>query len=82
MICDVHSALTERRVYREPMPAARARAIMSGMSGKLDPDLLRAYAPILAVDAVPIGALARYDRPMPTIAEYDVLLSGPYAGTA
>ena len=32
--------------------------------------------------AVDVGALARYDRPMPTMAEYDVLLSGPYAGTA
>ena len=31
---------------------------------------------------VDIGALARYDRPMPTMAEYDVLLSGPSAGTA
>ena len=28
------------------------------------------------------GALARYDRPMPSMAEYDVLLTGPCAGTA
>ncbi len=33
-------------------------------------------------DAVDVGALARYDRPMPTLAEYDVLLRGPCAGTA
>ena len=32
--------------------------------------------------AVDVGALARYDRPMPTMAEYDVLLSAPCAGTA
>ncbi len=48
-ICDVHSALTERRVYRAPIPPAQARAIMEGMSGQLDPDLLRAYRPVLAL---------------------------------
>ena len=31
--------------------------------------------------AIDLGALARYDRPMPTMAEYDVLLSAPHAGT-
>lgn len=34
-------------------------------------------------DPVDVGALTRYDRPMPTVADYDVLLlSGPCAGTA
>ena len=28
------------------------------------------------------GVLARYDRPMSTMAEYDALLSGPCIGTA
>ena len=32
--------------------------------------------------AIDVGALARHDRPMPTRAEYNVLPSGPYAGTA
>ena len=32
--------------------------------------------------AIDVGALARYDRPMPTMAEYDVLLSAPCAGRA
>jgi hypothetical protein len=33
--------------------------------------------------AVDVGALARYDRPMPDLAEYDTLLvSTPCAGTA
>ncbi len=32
--------------------------------------------------AIDVGELARYDRPMPTMAEYDVLLCGPCAGTA
>jgi hypothetical protein len=33
-------------------------------------------------DPVDVGVLARYDRPMPTMGEYDVLLSAPCAGTA
>lgn len=47
-ICDVHSALTERRVYRPPLPAAEAAAIMQAQAGQLDPDLLRVYRPIIA----------------------------------
>ncbi len=31
--------------------------------------------------AIDVGALSRYNRPMPTMAEYAVLLSGPCAGT-
>ena len=31
---------------------------------------------------VDVGLLARYDRPMPTVADYDALLSAPCAGTA
>ncbi|MCG5248327.1 HD-GYP domain-containing protein [Methylorubrum extorquens] len=46
-ICDVHSALTERRVYRPPLPAAEAAAIMQAQAGQLDPDLLRVYRPII-----------------------------------
>ena len=33
-------------------------------------------------DPVDVGVLARYDRPMPTVADYDVLLCGPCVGTA
>lgn len=47
-ICDVHSALTERRVYRAPMTHAQAFAVMEAQAGQLDPDLLRAYRPIIA----------------------------------
>jgi hypothetical protein len=32
--------------------------------------------------SIDVGELARYDRPMPTMADYDLLLSGPCAGTA
>ncbi|WP_238203051.1 HD-GYP domain-containing protein [Methylobacterium marchantiae] len=46
-ICDVHSALTERRAYREPLPHAEAHAIMLGMAGRLDMALLRAFLPIV-----------------------------------
>ena len=47
-ICDVHSALTERRVYRPALEAGEAQAIMEAQAGQLDPDLLRAYRPIIA----------------------------------
>jgi putative nucleotidyltransferase with HDIG domain len=43
-ICDVFSALTERRVYRQPASAPEALAIMADSTGHLDPDLLRAFA--------------------------------------
>ncbi len=46
-ICDVHAALTERRVYRPPMTHAQAYAIMEAQAGQLDPDLLRAYRPVV-----------------------------------
>jgi hypothetical protein len=48
-------------------------------SGALDPhvviiDARRGATPIAPV--VPIGALARYDRPTPTLVDYDDLLTG------
>ena len=33
-------------------------------------------------DPIDVGELARYDRPLPNLADYDTLLSGPCAGTA
>lgn len=36
----------------------------------------------LPPDPVDVGALARYDRPLPDLADYDTLLSAPCAGTA
>ncbi|MGU3547105.1 HD-GYP domain-containing protein [Methylobacterium sp. A52T] len=44
-ICDVFSALTERRTYRQPASPAEALSIMTDSAGHLDPDLLRAFAP-------------------------------------
>lgn len=46
-ICDVFSALTERRSYRQPSSAAEALAVMADSPGHLDPDLLRAFAPVM-----------------------------------
>ncbi|MGH1572214.1 HD-GYP domain-containing protein [Methylobacterium sp. P31] len=46
-ICDVFSALTERRTYRQPASAPEALAIMADSTGHLDPDLLRAFAPAM-----------------------------------
>lgn len=46
-ICDVHSALTERRAYRPALSGGQARRLMDGMAGQLDADLLRAYAPVI-----------------------------------
>jgi transposase len=33
-------------------------------------------------ETIDVGALARYDRPLPDLADYDTLLSAPCAGTA
>jgi hypothetical protein len=33
-------------------------------------------------EPIDVGALARYDRPLPDLADYDTLVSGPCAGTA
>ena len=46
-ICDVFSALTERRTYRQPASGAEALAIMVESPGHLDPDLLRVFAPVM-----------------------------------
>lgn len=44
-ICEVFSALTERRTYRQSATPADALATMVGGTGHLDLDLLRAFAP-------------------------------------
>ena len=45
-VCDVFGALIERRPYRNPMPGADAYAVLEGMAGKLDMDLVRAFRPL------------------------------------
>ncbi|SDO46875.1 HDIG domain-containing protein [Methylobacterium phyllostachyos] len=48
-VCDVYGALIERRPYRAPMAGEKAYAILNGMTGRLDDDLVRAFRPIAAV---------------------------------
>jgi HD-GYP domain-containing protein (c-di-GMP phosphodiesterase class II) len=42
-IVDIHSALVEKRAYREPFTHAKAYAVMEQMGGKLDQHLLQAF---------------------------------------
>ncbi len=48
-ICDIYGALIERRPYKTPLSAERAYAILEGMIGKLDGDLVRAFRPFAAL---------------------------------
>ncbi len=43
-ICDIYSALIERRPYKAPMPTRDALAILSGMNGRLEGGLVQAFA--------------------------------------
>ena len=52
-ICDVFSALTERRAYRRPMAPRDAFAAMEAERGHLDPVLLRAFAPVADQCVIP-----------------------------
>ncbi|MGU3538594.1 HD-GYP domain-containing protein [Methylobacterium sp. A54F] len=47
-ICDIYSALTERRIYRAPLRGTEAVTAMSAMRGQLDRALLLAFAPVVA----------------------------------
>jgi putative nucleotidyltransferase with HDIG domain len=42
-ICDIYAALTERRSYKEPMPARDALAILQSMTGKLEMGLVQHF---------------------------------------
>ncbi len=56
-ICDIYGALIERRPYRAPMPGGEAYGIVQSMTGRLDPDLVTAFRPVMfAFD--PAGAAA------------------------
>lgn len=45
-VCDIFAALIERRPYRLPMAGGEAYAVLQEMGGKLDQDLVRAFAPL------------------------------------
>jgi HD-GYP domain-containing protein (c-di-GMP phosphodiesterase class II) len=46
-ICDVYAALIERRSYKAPMAPEQAYGTLAAMTGKLDPDLLRAFRQVV-----------------------------------
>lgn len=50
-ICDIYSALTERRSYKEPMASPDALAVLEGMTGKLEGGLVQAFGK--AVNGMP-----------------------------
>lgn len=56
-ICDIYSALTEKRSYKDSMSPRQAFAIMTDMKGKLDGLLLRTFRDSLLSDE--LGQLRR-----------------------
>ncbi|WP_082502667.1 HD domain-containing phosphohydrolase [Methylobacterium sp. Leaf100] len=48
-ICDIYGALIEHRPYRAPMSGKQSYDIMKSMCGRLDADLVNAFAPIAEV---------------------------------
>jgi hypothetical protein len=75
-------ALTEVLLGHRTLPAAALIQAMDRAvtSGALDPQAVLIDARRLAgghvAPVIPIGALARYDRPAPILAAYDALLTG------
>jgi putative nucleotidyltransferase with HDIG domain len=52
-ICDIFAALIEKRPYRREISSEEAYGILSGMDGKLDMDLVRAFKPVALASAQP-----------------------------
>lgn len=71
-------ALIEVLLAHHALPAAAMTTAVS--SGVLDPQVIvieaRRQASGQATAVIAIGALARYDRPVPTMGAYDQLLTG------
>jgi hypothetical protein len=68
--------LAHRTMNADALTAAMDRAVTSGC---LDPEVVLIDArrdTTQVAPVVPIGALARYDRPTPSLADYDDLLTG------
>jgi len=55
-ITDIFAALIEARPYKAPKPAQEAYAILKAMGGKLDTDLVRAFAAVAAACELPGSA--------------------------
>ncbi len=81
-------ALIEVLLAHRTLPAAALVTAMGAAvtSGALDPQVViiqaRHGATQTVAPMVPIGALARYDRPVPALSGYDDLLTTPTARTA
>ncbi|CAH1678542.1 HD domain-containing protein [Hyphomicrobiales bacterium] len=55
-ICDIYAALIERRSYKPPMAPEEAFAVLVGMGGKLDLDLVRVFGEVVvAASAARLG---------------------------
>ncbi len=81
----VEVLLLGREFGRERLRAAIATAVSLGASDVAAVRYLLSEAALHKAPPMPVnvGALARYDRPMPSVADYDTLLvSGPCAGRA
>jgi hypothetical protein len=78
-------ALIEVLLAHRSLPT---EALLAAMSTAVDNDLLdphvvlieaRRHAATTVAPVIPIGTLARYDRPTPSLADYDMLLTGSHA---
>lgn len=75
-------ALIEVLLAHRTLPAPALQAAMGTAihTGLLDPQVVlidaRRETGEQAAAVIPIGALARYDRPAPSLAGYDTLLTG------
>jgi hypothetical protein len=69
--------LAHRTLPADALLAAMATAVETDL---LDPQVVlieaRRHATGTVASVIPIGALARYDRPAPSLAGYDELLTG------
>jgi hypothetical protein len=75
-------ALIEVLLAHRSLPTAALLAAMNTAieTNMLDPQVVlidaRRHAGGTVAPVIPIGALARYDRPAPSLADYDQLLNG------
>lgn len=55
-ICDVFTALIEKRSYKPSLTALQAAELMAPMRGKLDPDLLRLFSRLFVAEDAAVDA--------------------------
>jgi hypothetical protein len=73
----VEVLLAHRTLPADALITAMDRAVTAGL---LEPQVViidaRRAAETYVAPVIPIGSLARYDRPAPSLSEYDQLLTG------